>query len=194
MRFAEYSRDTTETKIKAGIELDGTGVAKVNTGVGFFDHMLTLLAKHGLFDITVECDGDLEVDAHHTVEDVAICLGNAIGKALGNKAGIKRYCTFYVPMDEALARVCIDVSGRPYCRFDAQFRGVACGQFDVQLAEEFFRCLAMEADITLHCEVLYGLNDHHMIEALFKAFARALDGATQMDGRHNDIPSTKGVL
>lgn len=194
MRIAEINRETAETRIYTSINLDGQGDASIDTGIGFFDHMLTLFAKHGLFDLTVECEGDLDVDAHHSVEDTAICLGYCISKALGDKAGICRYGTFHVPMDETLARVSLDISGRPYCMFDAEFRGHKCGDFDVQMAEEFFRCLAMEANITLHCSVLYGRNDHHMIEGLFKAFARALDQATRMDGRFTDIPSTKGVL
>lgn len=194
MRLAEISRNTYETHIYTSINLDGQGAASVDTGIGFFDHMLVLFAKHGLFDITVECEGDLDVDAHHCVEDTAICLGQAIKQALGDKAGIKRYCSYSVPMDEALATIHLDVSGRPYCWFKAEFAGQTCGAFDTQLAEEFFRCLAMEAGLTLHCSVPYGKNDHHKIEALFKAFAHALDGATQMDGRFGDVPSTKGVL
>lgn len=194
MRKGSISRKTKETIIEAAIVLDGTGKADVQTGVGFFDHMLTLLARHGLFDVTVLCQGDMEVDAHHTVEDVGICLGQAIKQAVGNKAGICRYGTFTVPMDETLATVSLDVSGRPYLVFDAEFMGPACGAFDTQLTEEFFRGVAMEGGLTLHMKVLYGKNDHHMIEALFKSFARALDAATMMDGRFTDVPSTKGVL
>ena len=169
-------------------------MASLSTGIGFFDHMLNLLAKHGLFDINVDCKGDLEVDAHHSVEDVGICFGQAIKKALGSKAGIKRYGNFTVVMDEALATVNLDVSGRPFLKFDAPFVGTRCGDFDVQLTEEFFRGVAMEGGLTLHMKVEYGKNDQHMIEALFKAFARALDMATQMDGRFDGVPSTKGVL
>ena len=194
MRQGSILRETKETGIETSIVLDGKGTADVQTGVGFFDHMLTLLARHGLFDITVRCKGDIEVDAHHSVEDVGICLGQAIKQALGDKAGIKRYGTFFVPMDEALVRVSLDVSGRPYLVFDAEFTASACGMFDTQLTEEFFRSVAMEGGLTLHMKVLYGKNDHHKIEALFKAFARALDVATAMDGRFDDIPSTKGVL
>lgn len=194
MRQGIILRETKETDIEASIELDGKGTANIQTGVGFFDHMLTLMARHGLFDITVRCRGDIEVDSHHTVEDVGICLGQAIKQAVGDKAGIKRYGTFYVPMDEALAMVSLDVSGRPYLVFDAEFAGTACGAFDTQLTEEFFRSVAMEGGLALHMKVLYGRNDHHKIEALFKAFARALDMATMMDGRFSDIPSTKGVL
>ena len=194
MRQGSCNRETTETKVEVSILLDGGGKADVNTGVGFFDHMLTLLAKHGLFDLKVNCKGDLEVDAHHTVEDVGLCLGSAIKQALGNKAGIKRYGTFFVPMDEALAQVSLDVSGRPFLVFDAAFSTPCCGTFDTQLTEEFFRGLSMESGLTLHMKVLYGKNDHHMIEALFKAFARALDAATSMDGRFEGVPSTKGML
>jgi imidazoleglycerol-phosphate dehydratase len=193
MRQAGTSRETSETKIDVTINLDGRGAANVSTGVGFFDHMLTLLAKHGLFDLTVRCKGDLDVDAHHTVEDVGLCLGSAIKKALSDKAGIKRYGTFFVPMDEALAQVSMDISGRPYLVFDAVFTGPACGFFDTQLCEEFFRAVSVEGGLTLHMKV-DGRNDHHMIEALFKAFARALDEATLKDARVEGIPSTKGVL
>ena len=193
-RFGVTSRKTGETDVETSILIDGDGVANLSTGIGFFDHMLNLVAKHGLFDINVDCRGDLEVDAHHSVEDVGICFGQAIKKALGNKAGIKRYGNFTVVMDEALATVNLDVSGRPFLMFDAPFVGTRCGDFDVQLTEGFFRGVAMEGGLTLHMKVAYGKNDHHMIEALFKAFARALDMATQMDGRFDGIPSTKGVL
>ncbi len=194
MRQGSCIRETLETKVEVSICLDGSGKADVNTGIGFFDHMLTLLAKHGLFDLTVCCKGDLEVDGHHTVEDTGLCIGSAIEQALGNKAGIKRYGTFFVPMDEALAMVSLDVSSRPFLVFDANFSSSNCGAFATQLTEEFFRGLAMEGGLTLHMKALYGKNDHHMIEALFKAFARALDAATMMDGRFEGIPSTKGVL
>ena len=194
-RYGECSRKTGETDIMVSIDLDGMGNADVKTGIGFFDHMLNSFAKHGLFDLSVRCIGDLDVDSHHTVEDVGICLGAAIRQALGNKKGITRFSTFYVPMDEALVRAVMDISGRPYLKFTAAFTGQACGTFDVQLTEEFFRGLAMESGITMHIEVLYGQNDHHMIEGIFKAFARSLDAATRVDGRIADIiPSTKGVL
>jgi imidazoleglycerol-phosphate dehydratase len=194
MRQGSVSRETFETRIEVAVDLDGKGTAEANTGIGFFDHMFTLVAKHGLFDIVARCKGDLEVDGHHTVEDAGICFGGAIRQALGDKAGIKRYGTFFVPMDEALAMVSVDVSGRPFLVFDASFDAPMCGAFDTQLVEEFFRGVAMEGGLTLHMKVLYGKNDHHKIEALFKAFARALDEATRMDGRFSGIPSTKGVL
>ena len=193
-RFGECTRRTGETDIRCGFLIDGSGEAQLKTGIGFFDHMLNLLARHGLFDINIACRGDLDVDGHHTVEDVGLALGAAIKNALGDKAGIQRFGTFFVPMDEALAQVSLDISGRPFLVFDAAFVGQSCGLFDVQLTEEFFRALAMEAGLTLHMKVLAGKNDHHMIEALFKAFARALDMATRMDGRFEGIPSTKGVL
>ena len=194
MRQGSCKRETLETKAEVAFCLDGTGKADADTGIGFFDHMLTLLAKHGLFDLCVRCNGDLAVDAHHSVEDTGLCVGAAIKQALGNKDGIKRYGTFFVPMDEALAMVSVDVSGRPFLVFDAEFTSPSCGAFDTQLTEEFFRGVAMEGGLTLHMKVLYGKNDHHKIEALFKAFARALDEATRMDGRFEGIPSTKGVL
>ncbi|MBE5780618.1 MAG: imidazoleglycerol-phosphate dehydratase HisB [Clostridiales bacterium] len=194
MRTASYSRKTAETDIAITVNIDGTGKSTIQTGIGFFDHMLILLAKHGYMDLSVACTGDTYVDGHHTVEDVGIALGTAIKDALGNKAGIRRYGNFAVPMDEALAKVHLDLSGRPFLVFDCAFAGPGCGGFDTQLTEEFFRGLAFAAGITLHMQVPYGKNDHHKIEALFKAFARALDVATSFDGRTNDIPSTKGVL
>lgn len=193
-RVGTCTRKTAETDIRVSICLDGSGIAKVDTGVGFLDHMLILWAKHGLMDIEVACKGDLYVDAHHTIEDIGICLGAALKEALGDKSGIKRYGTFFVPMDETLAMVSLDASSRPFLVFDVTFRGQMCGAFDVQMTEEFFRGLAMNAGLTLHMKVLYGNNDHHMIEALFKAFSRALDQATQLDGRFTGVPSTKGVL
>ena len=193
-RVGTCTRKTAETDIRVSVCLDGSGIAKVDTGVGFLDHMLILWAKHGLMDIEVACKGDLYVDAHHTIEDIGICLGAALKEALGDKSGIKRYGTFFVPMDETLAMVSLDASSRPFLAFDVTFRGQMCGAFDVQMTEEFFRGLAMNAGLTLHMKVLYGNNDHHMIEALFKAFSRALDQATQLDGRFTGVPSTKGVL
>ena len=193
-RVGTCARKTAETDIRVSICLDGSGTAKVDTGVGFLDHMLILWAKHGLMDLEVACKGDLYVDAHHTIEDVGICLGAALKEALGDKSGIKRYGTYFVPMDETLAMVSLDACSRPFLVFDVAFRGQMCGAFDVQMTEEFFRGLAMNAGLTLHMKVLYGNNDHHMIEALFKAFSRALDQATQLDGRFTGVPSTKGVL
>lgn len=193
-RMGSAERTTLETSIRCTFTIDGQGNAKVNTGIGFLDHMLTSLAKHGLFDVDVACKGDLHIDAHHTVEDLGIVMGKAMKQALQDKAGIVRCGTAFVPMDEALSFVTLDISGRPYLKFEADFKGAMCGAFDTQLTEEFFRGLAMEAGLTLHMNVLYGANDHHMIESLFKAFARALDAASRLDGRFTDIPSTKGVL
>ena len=193
-RVGECARLTGETDVSVVIDLDGTGESDISTGIGFFDHMLTLFAKHGLFDLTVRCRGDLDVDGHHTVEDTGLCLGKAIRNALGEKAGIARVHTCFVPMDEALSRVSVDVSGRPFLVLEAAFQGQSCGTFDVQLTREFFRAVATEAGLTLHMCTLYGENDHHIIESLFKAFARALDGATRIDPRVTGVPSTKGVL
>lgn len=194
MRQSVYQRKTGETDIAVSFNLDGTGKCHADTGIGFFNHMLTLFAKHGYFDLEIACKGDLDVDGHHTVEDAGIVLGTAIGEALGNKAGICRYGSFTVPMDESLAVVHLDLSGRPYLVFQCDYTGPACGEFDVQLTEEFFRGLAFAAGIALHIQVPYGKNDHHKIEGVFKAFARALDAATRMDGRTMEIPSTKGTL
>ena len=194
MRQATRKRTTKETDIAVTIQLDGVGNSSIDTGIGFFDHMLTAFAKHGYFDLNIVCKGDLQVDGHHTVEDVGIALGECIKEALGDCAGITRFATFFVPMDESLAMASLDISGRPFLVFDAEFLSPSCGGMDTQLVEEFFRGLAFAAGITLHVQVLYGKNDHHKIEGLFKAFARALDGASGLDGRTQDIPSTKGVL
>ena len=193
-RTAQIQRRTSETEIDLEFCLDGSGEAQVDTGVGFFDHMLTAFARHGLFDLKVHCKGDLEVDAHHTVEDVGICLGQAIERALGDKAGIQRFGHSYVPMDEALARAAIDLSGRSYLVIEADLREIQVGEFPVALAPEFFRALADNAKMNLHVDLLRGSNDHHGIEAMFKAFARALDLASQRSGRSKEIPSTKGTL
>lgn len=193
MRKAEIARKTAETDISLALELDGTGVSDISTGIGFFDHMLTLFAKHSLIDLTVCTKGDLDVDAHHSVEDTGICLGQALGKAMGDKAGIRRYGTAYIPMDEALVRCSMDCSGRGFLVYkapDMQYNDA----FDPQLCEEFFRSVAANAGITLHLEVLYGKNTHHIIEAMFKAFARALRTALEKDERQQGIPSSKGVL
>lgn len=194
MREAEIERTTKETSIRVKVALDGSGRADVGTGVGFFDHMLTHLAKHGGFDIGVDAQGDLEIDPHHTVEDVGISLGQAFLKAVGTGEGIQRFGHAVIPMDEALAEASVDFSGRPFLVFRALVPKVKLGDFDAELAEEFFRAFAMNARITLHLELRYGRNVHHDVEVLFKAFARALGDALRIDPRVSGIPSTKGVL
>ena len=193
-RTAEISRKTKETQIRLSLNLDGTGNAAPRTGVGFFDHMLDLLARHSLIDLTVEAAGDLHVDAHHTVEDVGIVLGQALEKALGDKRGIFRYGWAIVPMDESLAQVAIDLSGRPAFVFNVNFRGDSIGGFPVELVDEFFKAVATTAKMNLHVTVPYGGNNHHIAEAIFKATARALRQAVSLDPRNNDVPSTKGSL
>lgn len=193
MRTAELKRETAETKIALSLNLDGTGKSEIQTGVGFFDHMLTLFAFHSQIDLNVTVEGDTWVDAHHTVEDVGIALGQMIAKALGDKVGIRRYGTSYLPMDETLARAVVDVSGRPFLVYDAAIKNPKLGDFDTELAEEFFRAVAMNARVTLHLSVLYGSNSHHMIEGLFKAFGRALQEAISSDGSGR-LPSTKGWI
>jgi imidazoleglycerol-phosphate dehydratase len=194
MRTGEITRKTKETAISVSVELDGEGRSEISTGVGFFDHMLTHLAKHGLFDVTVQAQGDLEIDGHHTVEDVGICLGQAFLKALGEPVGITRYGRATVPMDEALAEAAVDVSGRPFLVFNADIPGSRVGEFDAELAREFFQAFAMNSRITLHLNLRYGSNVHHCIEGLFKAFARALREAVSQDPRVKGVPSTKGML
>lgn len=193
-RTAEVYRKTGETEINVKMNLDGQGENKITTQVFFLNHMLDLFSRHGLFDLEVDGKGDIEVDFHHLVEDVGIVLGQAFLKALGNKEGIKRYGTFYVPMDEALAFCSVDISGRPYIYFDAEFSRDKVGEFDVELVKEFFVAFANNARITIHLEVVRGENTHHMIEALFKAFGRALREAVAFDPREKGVPSTKGVL
>jgi imidazoleglycerol-phosphate dehydratase len=196
-RTGERTRATRETEIRARIDLDGSGQAAINTGVGFFDHMLDALARHGMFDLDVQCTGDLHIDAHHTVEDVGIVLGGAFLDALGDKRGIVRYADATVPLDEALTRAVVDVSGRPFIHYDVPLPPgqPMVGQFDAALAAEFWRAFAMEARITLHLDGIRGDNAHHVIEATFKAAARALDAATAIDPRRADVvPSTKGAL
>ena len=193
-RSATIDRKTSETAIHLSLLLDGEGRAEIKTGVPFFDHMLTLFARHGLFDLSVDAKGDIEVDYHHTVEDVGIALGTAFAKALGDKAGIRRYGSAYVPMDETLARVVVDCSGRPYLAYDVP-RGVeAIGLFPFQLVEEFLRALSVHAGLTLHVSILAGRDAHHMAEGIFKALGRALDVAVSQDERVKGVPSTKGVL
>ncbi|MDN5314382.1 MAG: imidazoleglycerol-phosphate dehydratase [Clostridiales bacterium] len=195
MRKAELSRTTQETKIEASLQIDGSGKSNIATGIGFLDHMLTLLARHSGFDLTVKVEGDLYVDGHHSAEDTGIVLGQILARAVGDKRGIERYGHAVVPMDEALLEAVIDLSGRPFLVFDAEFNSPAIGDFDTQLTEEFFRALAYNAGMTLHLNCRYGKNDHHKVEGLFKAFARALRTAVRIDpDRADQIPSTKGVL
>lgn len=196
MRIGEVSRKTKETDLRVSINLDGAGKCDVDTGVAFFDHMLEQLGKHGLFDLTVKCDGDLEIDSHHTVEDTGIALGQAIKQALGDKAGIRRYGHSYVPMDEALSRVALDLSNRPYLIWNVRFTIDRLGeQMETELFQEFFNALAQAAGITLHVENLYAENNHHRIESVFKALAKALRMATEIDPRAGgQLPSTKGAL
>ncbi len=192
-RAAAVTRETGETTIELTLEIDGDGDSTVDTGIGFFDHMLTALATHGLFDLTVHCDGDLSIDDHHSVEDVAISLGEAIDEALGDRRGIVRYADRRVPLDEALATVVVDVSGRPYFVFDGAFSQAEIGDFTSDMARHFVESVAMNAGLTVHASV-DGENAHHQVEALFKALARALDDATRIDDRRTDTPSTKGTL
>jgi imidazoleglycerol-phosphate dehydratase len=195
MRKAELSRTTQETKIEASLQIDGSGKSDIATGIGFLDHMLVLLARHSGFDLTVKVEGDLYVDGHHSAEDTGIVLGQILARAVGDKRGIERYGHAVVPMDEALLEAVIDLSGRPFLVFDAEFNSPAIGDFDTQLTEEFFRALAYNAGMTLHLNCRYGKNDHHKVEGLFKAFARALRTAVRIDpDRADQIPSTKGVL
>lgn len=193
-RTATIERNTKETKIRVTLDLDGTGKGEINTGIGFFDHMLEGFTRHGLFNLSAICQGDVRVDSHHTIEDMGIVLGTAIREALGDKKGIVRYGSCMLPMDEALAMCAIDLSGRPYLVFDAPFKGDMVGAMDTQMAHEFFYAVSYSAGMNLHLKVLYGENDHHMMEALFKAFAKALDAATRFDPRITDVLSTKGTL
>ncbi len=193
-RTAEITRKTGETNITVKINLDGTGKSEIDTGIGFFDHMLDAFARHGLFDLTVKVTGDLNVDGHHSVEDTGIVLGQAIAKALGDKKGIKRYGSMILPMDETLVMSAIDLCGRPYFVMDADFTAPMVGEFDTQLVREFFYAVSYGAMINLHLRVITGINDHHKIEAMFKAFSKALDEATSYDPRITDVLSTKGAL
>jgi imidazoleglycerol-phosphate dehydratase len=194
-RVGEIRRTTKETDLFVRVALDGRGEAAVKTGIGFFDHMLEALARHSLIDLTVEARGDLHVDGHHTVEDTGIVLGQAIGRALGDRAGIRRYADASVPLDEALVRCVVDVSGRPHLAYDVNIpKWQMLGDYDVFLTPEFFRAVALNAGLTLHLDLLRGENPHHIVEATFKAFARALDGAITIDPRVSGVPSTKGTL
>ena len=193
-RRAEIERKTAETQISIKLNLDGEGTCDIATGIGFLDHMLTLLAKHSFMDLTVKAKGDLEVDSHHTVEDIGIVLGEALQEALGDKTGIHRYGNCFIPMDETLAQVCLDFSGRPFLAFGAEIPKIQLGNYDAEMTEEFFRAVAMHCGLTLHIRVLYGSNVHHIIEAIFKAFARAVAEAATVDPRVKGVMSSKGVL
>ena len=193
-RKVEVNRDTKETKIELSLNLDGAGTADISSGIGFYDHMLQHIALHGKFDIRLRAQGDLHIDAHHCIEDIAICLGRAIDEALGSRTGIQRMGTAYVPMDEALARVVIDLSGRPYAVINADFITPVMGQMPTDLVVHALETIAAHARMNLHAEILYGRNDHHKAEALFKAFGRALAQAVALDPGRQGIPSTKGTL
>ena len=195
MRTGKVIRETRETAIDLTVNLDGQGVSDIDTGIGFFDHMLNLLASHGRLDLVVGCSGDIEVDGHHSVEDIGIAFGEALKQALGDKRGINRYGTFFLPMDESLVMVSLDISGRAYLVYDAGGpMAPMIGDYDTELTEEFLRALAFNAGITLHVEVLYGTNSHHKVEAIFKALGHALRQAVERDPRVDGVPSTKGVL
>ncbi len=193
-RSATITRRTAETQVTLSLNLDGSGAAEIRTGVGFFDHMLHHVAHHGLFDLRVQAEGDLHIDAHHTVEDVAICLGRALDEALGERRGIVRMGAAYVPMDEALARVVVDLSGRPYAVVQASFSAPTVGQMPTSLVAHVLESIAFNARMNLHAAVLYGRDDHHKAEALFKALGRALSVAVALDPRRGGVPSTKGTL
>lgn len=193
-RSASVERKTNETDIKLAFAVDGTGISEIETDVPFLNHMLDLFTKHGHFNLRVDAKGDIEIDDHHTVEDIGICLGQTLREALGDKRGIKRYANVFIPMDEALAQVVIDVSNRPHFEYRAEYPSSVVGSFDVELVQEFLWKFALEARITLHVIVHYGKNTHHMIEAVFKALGRAVDEATGIDPRVQGVPSTKGVL
>jgi imidazoleglycerol-phosphate dehydratase len=195
MRKATIKRATKETDVEVAVNLDGTGTSSIATGIGFFDHMLDLLARHSRIDLTVKAKGDLHIDHHHTTEDVGIALGQAVKQALGDMRGICRYADVHIPMDEALTRVAIDISGRPFLVFKAEFSRDKVGAFDTELVQEWFQAFATNAGVTLHVQVLYGTNDHHIAESCFKGLARALRAAVSIDARSaNEIPSTKGSL
>ena len=194
-RTGSTQRKTRETSISVDINLDGSGKASIDTGIGFFDHMLDQLARHGLMDITIKAEGDLHIDTHHTVEDCGWALGSAFAEALGDRSGINRYASFYLPMDEALSRVAVDVSGRPFLVWRAEMTSPKLGEMDTEVFREFFQAFSQAAGITLHVETLYGVNCHHIIESIFKALARSLRQAVTIEPRENGrVPSTKGVL
>ena len=193
-RYTEVTRTTKETDIRAEFEIDGTGISDINTGIGFFDHMLEGFARHGFFNLRLSCKGDLIVDGHHTIEDVGIVLGQAIKEALGDKKGISRFGYFILPMDEALCLCSIDLSGRPYLVYDAEFSSEKIGYLETEMLKEFFYAISYSAGMNIHIKMLAGSNNHHMAEAMFKAFAKALDMACKKDDRINDVLSTKGTL
>ena len=193
-RCAKLSRKTKETDISVGLNIDGTGKSNIDTGIGFFNHMLEGFSKHGFFDLDMTCDGDLNVDCHHTIEDCGIVLGNAIAQSVGDKKGIKRFGSFILPMDEVLVLCAIDLSGRPYPQFDGEFTCERVGDMDTEMVREFFYAVSYSAAMNLHIKVLTPGNNHHMIEAMFKAFAKALDDACTYDSRIKDVMSTKGSL
>lgn len=193
-RIVNIQRKTKETDISARLNIDGTGSSTINTGIGFFNHMLEGFAKHGFFDLNLNCEGDLAVDCHHTIEDCGIVLGNAVKEAIGDKKGIKRFGSCILPMDETLVLCAIDLSGRPYLVFDGEFTTDRVGYMDTEMVKEFFYAISYSAEMNLHIKVLNSGNNHHMIEAMFKSFARALDEATTLDPRITDVMSTKGSL
>ncbi|MEI6288849.1 MAG: imidazoleglycerol-phosphate dehydratase HisB [Chloroflexota bacterium] len=194
MRTANIQRETNETKISVKLDLDGTGKYQISTGIGFLDHMLTHIAVHGLFDMEIKAEGDLQIDVHHTLEDTAIVLGTAFDHALGDRKGIVRMGSFYVPMDETLAFAAIDLSGRPYCVIQGEWGSDMTGGIPTSLVHHFFESFSVTSRCNLHARILYGRDDHHKAEALFKAFARAMDIAVQIDGRRSGVPSSKGTL
>ena len=194
MRIGKINRATKETRVEVELNLDGAGVTQIDSGVGFFNHMLNLFAAHGQFDLKILCAGDLEVDGHHSVEDIGISLGAALKEALGDKRGITRYGTFFLPMDETLALVSLDISGRPFLVCEVGELAPMIGNFDTELVEEFLRAFAFNAGITLHVKILYGKNSHHKVEAIFKALGHALRSAVTVDEKIRGVPSTKGVL
>ena len=194
MRTASTSRKTAETSIELELNIDGTGKVEISTGVGFFDHMIILMAKHALFDLSIKAQGDIEVDAHHTVEDIGICLGECLKKAVGDKKGIKRYGSMLLPMEEALCRVVLDISGRPLLEYRAEIPAEKCGEFDTCLGREFMRALCVNAGLNMHIDLLEGSDPHHCLEAIFKGCGRALKEALSNDDREHGIPSSKGTL
>ena len=194
MRIGKVERETKETKIFVELNLDGDGVTEIETGIGFFDHMLNLFAAHGQFNLRVKCEGDIHVDGHHSVEDIGISLGQALKIALGDKIGITRYGTFFLPMDETLALVSLDISGRPFLVFDGGEFAPMIGNYDTELTEEFLRAFAFNSGLTLHAKILYGKNSHHKVEAIFKALGHSLKIAATIDEKIKGVPSTKGIL
>jgi imidazoleglycerol-phosphate dehydratase len=194
VRKGEIHRKTGETEIKVNMNLDGEGIGRINTPIPFLNHMLELFAKHSLFDLELTASGDVEVDFHHTVEDIGICLGKAFNKALGDKRGIKRFCSAFIPMDEALVLLAADISGRPFLKYDVSIPAERVGNFDTELVEEFFRAFVNSGNFTLHVRLIEGKNAHHIIEAVFKALGRVLSGAVELDSRIKGVPSTKGIL